>query len=272
MALVLTQQAETAIPIEVPGITPDQLKESSTTQIAKLPIWHGRNKLDLAELFQISGSMDDSLTMVWEGNLRPVHRIGLGMSDGKMIVEADAGRHVGSQMSGGEITIKGNASDYLGVEMTGGRIRVSGNAGDLVGGHYPGSKIGMNRGTILIAGDVGKGAGQSMRRGTIAIGGTAGELAGWNIRAGTILVFGKCGAHVGTGMIRGTIVLAGGQEQPLLPTFRTGGCYPVPILKLLQTWLTEQKFHGDLSVLQSAYRQFDGDLLAGGRGEVFVRD
>jgi len=271
MALVLTQQVETTIPIEVQGITPDRLQGKSSQQIAQLPIWHGRKKLDLGELFQISGTLDDSMKLIWDGNLRPVHWIGSGMSSGKIQIESDAGRHVGSQMSGGEISVKGDVSDFLGVEMTGGQIRVAGNAGDLVGGNNPGSKFGMNRGSILIDGDAGNGAGQSMRRGTIAIGGTAGELTGWNMLAGTILVFGTCGPNAGAGMTRGTIVLGGGQNQPQLPTFRPGGFYPVPVLNMMSKWLKQQGFRFDATILESPFQEFDGDLLYGGRGEVFVR-
>jgi formylmethanofuran dehydrogenase subunit C len=271
MTLVLTQQAETTIPIEVQGITPDRLQGNSPEQIARLPIWHGRRKLELGELFQIDGSMDDSMTIIWEGNLRPVHWIGSGLACGKIQIQSDAGRHIGSQMSGGEIFVNGDVSDFLGVEMTGGKIRIAGNAGDWVGGNYPGSKTGMNRGSILVDGDAGKGAGQAMRRGTIAIGGKVGELVGWNMLAGTILVFGDCGANPGAGMTRGTIVLGGGRNGALLPTFRQGGIYPVPILTILSRWLQQQDFRFDSTVLQSRFQQFDGDLLCGGRGEVFVR-
>lgn len=271
MTLVLTQQVETTIPIEVQGITPDRFKDNSNEEIAKLPIWHGRKKLELGEIFKVSGKPTESMTMVWEGNLRPVHWIGSGMCDGSIQVESEAGRHVGSQMSGGTIMVKGDVSDFLGVEMTGGQIRVAGNAGDLVGGNYPGSTFGMNRGSILVDGDVGKGAGQSMRRGTIAIGGNAGALVGWNMLAGTILVFGNSGPDVGAGMTRGTIVLGGGQSHPLLPTFRQGGSYPVPILTMMSKWLTRQGFDFNETMLESDFHQFDGDLLSGGRGEVFVR-
>lgn len=111
-----------------------------------------------------------------------------------------------------------------------------------------------------------------MRRGTIVIGGEAGELAGWNMLAGTILVFGSCGANVGAGMKRGTIVLGTSNNEPLLPTFRPGGCYSVPVLRLMSSWLKQQGYGFDESILQSPQQEFNGDLLCGGRGEVFVRN
>ena len=65
MTLVLTQQVETTIPIEVQGITPDRFKDNSNEEIAKLPIWHGRKKLELGEIFKVSGKPTESMTMVW---------------------------------------------------------------------------------------------------------------------------------------------------------------------------------------------------------------
>lgn len=271
MALVLTQQAETTLPIEVHGVTPERLAGLTNKQISELPVWHGRQQIPLGEIFQVAGAIDDSLTLVWRGNLTPVHGIGAGMNRGTIRIESDTGRHVGSQMSGGRIFAKGDVSDFLGAEMTGGQIRVTGNAGDLVGGNFPGSKQGMNRGTILIDGDAGKGVGQAMRRGTIAIGGSAGELVGWDMRAGTIMVFGSCGANLGAGMVRGTIVIGEPGTNSLLPTFRLGGRYRVPILVMISNWLSQQAFEFDSTILESALQQYDGDQLCGGRGEVFVR-
>lgn len=271
MALVLNQQVETTIPIEVAGITPDRLAGKSVSDIEKLQIWHGRMKLDLAELFQVSGSVDDSNSILFEGNVCPVNSIGAGMKSGTIRIESDAGSRMGCQMSGGEIICEGSVSDCLGVEMAGGTIRVSGNAGDLVGGHLPGSKIGINRGSILIKGNAGKGTGQGMRRGTIVIGGNAGELLGWNMRAGTIVVFGQCGLNVGAEMTRGTIVLAGGYELNLLPTFTRGGTFPVPVMSLMANWLRDQQFSFEDQTLTSPLKMYHGDRLKGGRGEVFVR-
>jgi formylmethanofuran dehydrogenase subunit C len=269
MALVLNQQVETTIPIEAEGITPDQLLGKSTSLIEKLPLWHGRHRLELAQLFRVSGSWDGPPTIVFEGNLNSVNGIGAGMKSGTIRIESNTGSRVGSQMSGGEIIAR-DVSDFLGVEMTGGIIHVTGNAGDCVGGQLPGSKFGMNRGSILVRGNVGKGAGQGMRRGTIVIGGDAGELLGWNMLAGTIVVFGHCGPYVGAEMTRGSIILAGGYPRPLLPTFAIGGRFPVPVLSMLAKWLRDHKFPLDDQSLTKPFQIFHGDGLKGGRGELFV--
>ena len=75
--------------------------------------------------------------------------------------------------------------------MHGGLIHVAGSAGHLIGSAYRGSKRGMTDGTILIGGDVGSEIGAAMRRGTLAVGGSCGDAAGFSMIAGTILVFGE---------------------------------------------------------------------------------
>ena len=269
MPLVLRQQAETKLPIEVAGIVPNKLLGKTDDEIKAMPILLGRELIKLSDQFGVSGSLVDDQTIVFEGNLRSVHRIGERMECGEIQIKSAAGRHVGSQMSGGYVRVNGDVSDFCGVEMTGGTISVAGDAGDLVGGHYPGSKFGMNRGEILIAGSAGKGVGQAMRRGTIVIGGSVDELAGWNMLAGTIIVFGTVGKHVGAGMKRGTIVLADTAMPELLPTFRLGPEGQRPILKMLSIWLGQNYPAFRNAELQHEYTQIHGDLLAGGRGEIF---
>ena len=271
MALVVCQQVETKIPIEVIGVTPEALAGKSNQQISKILIRHGRHEVELGQLFRVSGSLGDSMTLVFDGLLDAVHWIGAGQQGGAIQIQSAAGRHVGSQMSGGRIACNSNVSDYLGIEMTGGSITVAGDAGDCAGGHYPGSKFGMNRGSILISGNAGKGLGQAMRRGTIAVAGNTGELAGWNMLAGTIIVLGNCDKHVGAGMKRGMIAVAGTRAPELLPTFNQGGRYRVPILSMLADWLKQQEFNHDVSSLKSEFQEFNGDTLNGGRGELLIR-
>jgi formylmethanofuran dehydrogenase subunit C len=271
MALVLTQQVETNIPIEVDGITPKKLAALSDHEIAKRLIYHGRNEIELGELFQISGSLSDDLAITFQGELHSVHGIGTGMTDGTIRIESTAGRRVGSQMTGGTIKATSSVGDFCGIEMKGGSISVDGDAGDMLGGHYPGSKFGMNRGEIIVKGSAGSGVGQGMRRGTIVVGGNCGELAGWNMLAGTIMVFGECGKYPGAEMKRGTIVLMGEPDPELLPTFVGGGTNQVPILSMLKHWLSTRSEHFSADCLTEPFEMFHGDMLQGGRGELFVR-
>ena len=122
------------VPVEVEGITPNVVREKSLADIEQMDIFHGNQKLPLAEMFDVTGDSSDG-QLNWEGELSGVHWIGAKMSDGVIRVSGNAGRHVGSEMSGGEIHVAGDASDWVGGEMFGDLIHVRGRAGHLALGH-----------------------------------------------------------------------------------------------------------------------------------------
>jgi formylmethanofuran dehydrogenase subunit C len=270
MSLNLRYHAKSSVPVEIEGVIPDSVRAKSLTQIEKLEIQHGNEKLSLAELFNVAGDPSDG-RINFEGELTGVHNIGHGMSAGAIHVHGDAGRHVGGQMTGGRIEIDGNAGDWLGAEMRGGLIHVSGNAGDLVGAAYRGSKKGMTDGTILICGDVGSQVGTLLRRGTLVVGGSCGDAPGFNMIAGSIIIFGSCGSRPGAGMRRGTIALFGPQPSRLLPTFRSAGRFRPLFLSLLFRELDRLGFPVDHGLLGNELLLAHGDLVALGKGEVWMR-
>lgn len=276
MLVELEKMANTDLAIEVDGIVPDCLEGLNPDEIARLPVWIGRDKLDLGTVFQIEITAQPQVSEVnqtkirWTGDLRNVHWIGAGMSHGEIEIESSAGHHVGYQMMGGKIRVLGSVADYAGLEMQGGLIQIDGDAGDHLGGCHSGSRSGMKRGEIIVSGNAGSGVGQRMRRGLIAISGKVGRLCGWNMLAGTILVIGKCGSECGSGMVRGTIIQGSEKNDPLLPTFSRGGQITTPIFALLADRLKALHFATE-ALEQPNYRQFHGDHLSGGRGEVFVR-
>jgi formylmethanofuran dehydrogenase subunit C len=270
MSLTLRFHAKTSIPVEIEGIVPDRIHAKSLDEIEKLAIYHGNQKLDLAELFNISGDPTDGRIEV-EGELAGVHCIGYGMSRGEIHVHGNAGRHLGGEMSGGRIKVDGNAGDFAGCEMLGGLIHVAGSAGHQIGAAYPGSKKGMTDGTILVGGNVGSEVGASMRRGTLVVGGSSGDAVGFNMIAGSILVFGSCGARPGAGMRRGTIGLFGSTPAKLLPTFRAAGRFRPLFLRLLFRELAHLGFRVDQELLASEMLLSHGDLIALGKGEVWTR-
>ena len=59
MALTLRYNADTSVPVEVEGITPDRLRNKSLAEIERLEILHGNRKVPLAELFTVSGDPAD---------------------------------------------------------------------------------------------------------------------------------------------------------------------------------------------------------------------
>jgi len=270
MSLTLTYHANTTVPVELDGIAPDRLHVKTLSEIERLPIYHGNQQIPLAELFDISGDPSDERIDL-EGDLSGVHRIGCVMKSGVVHVHGNAGRHVGGEMNGGRIVVEGDAGDCAGAEMHGGLIEIKGNAGHRVGAAYPGSKKGMTDGTILIHGNIGSEAGGTMRRGTLAVCGSCGDGVGFDMIAGSILVFGQCGTRPGAGMRRGTLGLFGTQPANLLPTFQRAGQFQPLFLRLLFAELARLSFpiHGDL--LESKLALFHGDLVALGKGEVWMR-
>jgi formylmethanofuran dehydrogenase subunit C len=270
MPLHLTLRAKTTIPLEVEGIVPDLLRDKSLAEIEQLEIFEGNVKSRLGDFFTVRGDPTDEIHE-WHGDLSGVHWLGTRLQSGKILVEGSVGRHLGSEMRGGEIHVLGDASDWVGGEMHGGLIHVRGKAGHLIGAAYRGSARGMTKGTILIGGDAGNEIGHSMRRGLIAIGGNIGDLAGINMLAGSILLFGDSGIRHGAGMKRGTIAFLGGKAPPILPTFRRACRFQPTALTLLYRHLRRLDFAFDDSLLTSHCDLYNGDFLAGGRGELLIR-
>jgi formylmethanofuran dehydrogenase subunit C len=270
MSLLLTYRAITAVPVEVEGILPDRLRDHSLAEIERVKIFHGNRQVPLAELFAVSGDPSDG-RIEFVGDLSGVHYIGHSMANGEIDVDGNAGRHVGALMTGGRITVRGNVSDWAGAEMHGGAIHVAGSAGHLVGAAYRGSKKGMTDGTITIGGNAGDEIGAAMRRGTVVVVGSCGNAAGFAMIAGTILVFGGSGTRIGAGMKRGTIGLLGTRPVAMLPTFRRAGRFRPLFLRLLFAELARMALPFDQSLKDSELELYHGDLLALGKGEIWMR-
>ncbi|MCA9214881.1 MAG: formylmethanofuran dehydrogenase subunit C [Planctomycetales bacterium] len=269
MSLTIRFTADTHVPVEVEGIVPDVVRDMSIDDIRSIQAFHGNEKIKFGDFFDVDGDPTDGV-MDWHGDLKGVHWIGAKMKTGRIHVHGCCGRHLGSEMSGGEIHVDGDAGDWVGAELHGGLIHVKGNAGHLVGAAYRGSARGMTSGTILVGGNVGNELGHTMRRGLIAVAGNAGDLVGFNMLAGTILVFGDSGIRHGAGMRRGTIGLFGACDRDPLPSFSPGCDFKPPALNLIFRHLDELGFQTDPVFRSCSYRIFHGDLIEGGRGEIFI--
>jgi formylmethanofuran dehydrogenase subunit C len=269
MAIELEFIGQSTVPVEVEGVIPSVVGAKPLDAIRRLMVYQGNREVPLGELFRVSGDGSDG-QIVWSGNLSGVHWIGAKMDAGKITIHGDAGRHIGSEMTAGQIVVRGNAGDWVGAEMHGGLIEVKGHAGHLVGAAYRGSPQGMTGGAVLVHGDVGNEIGHSMRRGLIAIGGASGDLIGLNMRAGTILAWGQPGIRHGAGMKRGTLVFLHSTPPLMLPTFRHAcGCRPL-IFALLGRKLCDWGFPRSELLTQQEYDLHHGDMLEGGRGELFT--
>ncbi|MFM9059354.1 MAG: formylmethanofuran dehydrogenase subunit C [Planctomycetaceae bacterium] len=269
MPLVLVPRRDPAGPlsIELDGIVPDRVAGLSAAEVARLPIRADACPLPLGEVFDVTGAGDDG-RIECRGDFSRVHRVGAGMASGRMLVRGPAGRHAGARMTGGTLVIEGDAGDWLAAEMSGGEVRVAGAAGDNLAGARPGSDAGLRGGVVLVAGGAGDLAAARMRRGLVAIGGRCGVAAGFEMRAGTLVVAGGCGPQPGLGMRRGTIVAPGGVSA-LPATFARGCRWSPPLLPLLLRRLVRAGFAPAPAAPAGPWRQWHGDLLAGGRGELF---
>lgn len=270
MALRLTCRVPTSVPVEVEGLTPDWACTKSLAEIERFDIFDGNRKVPLAEMFSVSGDASDKRFDV-DGELAGVHWLGAHMQSGEMHIHGPAGRHIGSAMTGGEIRVEGDVGGWVGAEMAGGLIHVHGSAGHLVGAAYRGARTGMTGGTILIDGDAGNEIGHTMRRGLIAIGGAAGDMLAFNMLAGTVLVLGECGIRPGAGMRRGTLCLMHPRPPQLLPTFRYGSKSRPIVIRMLLRQLRERGFGVSDSLDAADMDLYHGDLVALGKGEVFLR-
>lgn len=273
MPLVLEPAAPDALSIDFAGIVPDRLADRSTAEIARLEIHADGQPVELGGLFRVHGDCGDG-RIECHGDFSRVHRLAAAMVAGEMSVRGSVGRHAGAGMRGGRLSVSGDAGDWLAAEMTGGTIRIGGRTGDNAAAALPGCETGMRGGLVIVAGDAGCLAGARMRRGLLAIGGDCGDGAAFELRAGTVLVAGATGPRAGLGMRRGSLI-AGGLQPAVPPTFRRGAAWAPTFLQLLARRLQEAGFlpggRDCRSFLGGIWQQWHGDLLAGGRGEIFHR-
>ena len=273
MPLRLTLRNDFTVPIEVETVRLADVRGQTPKQILAITVLHGNVREPFGTFFDADGSAKDDNTLVWVGDCHRVKRIAVGLDQGTIRVEGDAGMHLGAEMTGGDVIVDGNATDWVGAEMHGGRIHVHGNVGHLPGAVYRGGHLGMTGGEILIDGNAGNEIGHSMRRGLIAVGGRIGDLSGVNLIAGTIVVGGEPGIRHGAGMKRGTIVFLDPASPPdMLPTFRHAGhCQPT-FLRLYLKHLKDLGWPVPDGSLDANYQRHIGDFLELGKGELLIRN
>ncbi|AEA47124.1 formylmethanofuran dehydrogenase subunit C [Archaeoglobus veneficus] len=188
--------------IEVDALLPEKLSGMNAREIENVKIQYGKLLVDAGEFFDIEGKVNG--TLVFEGDLTRVKRIGFGMREGEIIVKGNAGMYVGAFMRGGRIVIEGNAGRFAAIGMIGGEVVVKGDCGDYAGAAYRGS-TGMAGGRLIIEGRCGDEAGANMCGGELIVGREAGAFLGAGMTGGVIRA--KTGRRVGAGMINGQIFL-----------------------------------------------------------------
>src|SRR5262245_44760196 len=262
----VTLKEQPAVPLEAEVLSPDRLAGLRHDAVRALPVFLGKRRLRLDELFDVEGDGSDDVEL--RGDLTRVKWIGRGMTGGKTRIAGNAGIHIGAHRKGGRIEVTGNASDWVGGEMTGGFIHIRGNAGGQVGAAYRGSPSGMNRGTILIEGSAGIEVGMRMKRGIIAVRGPVRDFAGLQMKGGSLFLLGGAELRTGAWMARGTIVCL--KPIRLLPTFSYACDYQPPFMTMYSKHLHGLGFAIPYAARQGIYRRYNGDAAVPGKGEILV--
>ena len=276
MPLVLTPRTSATsgpLAVDIAGVLPVRLAGLAADAIRRLEVLADGRPCPLGDLFTVAGAADDR-AIECAGDFSRVHRLAAGMQDGTVTVRGSVGRHAGAGMAGGRLVIEGDAGDWLAAGMTGGEVLVEGDAGDGVAAALLGDEIGMNGGVVAVNGAAGCLAAARMRRGLVGIGGGCGEAAAFEVRAGTVVVAGPVGRRSGSGMRRGSLVaLSSVPEVPA--TFCRGAAWSPTVLPLLAARLARAGFRATRGLAPDAFggvwQHWHGDLLSGGRGEIFHR-
>ena len=221
--IILTPKEVFKVLIDAEAISPDKFAGKTIEQIKSLRVYEGGKRKTLSELFNVEGDVGVSpqeITIIINGDVGKVSRIGELMSAGKILINGNVGHYLGFRMKGGNIEVKGNVRMWLGAEMVGGQIEVYGSAQDYVGACLIGKrgKKGMKSGTIIIHGNAGSEIGFNMGGGTVIVDGDAGALPGIGMMGGTILIKGGCLGKAGARMTGGRIIICG-DAGDILPSF-----------------------------------------------------
>lgn len=270
MPLVITPRPAAGPPplsIDLAGVLPDRVAGRGVADVAGLVISADGRPCRLGDLFEVGGTTTDGI-LECRGDFSRMHRVAAGLASGIVRVVGDVGRHAGEGMRGGRLEVGGSAGDWLAAEIAGGEVVVAGDAGHNVAAALPGSPLGGTGGLVIVGGSAGDLAAARLRRGVVAVAGGCGAGAGFEMRAGSLVVGGTLGSQPGLGMRRGSVIALGHQPTPPA-TFRRGAAWRPAFLPLLARWLADAGFTPAATAVRvNAWRQWHGDSLAGGRGEL----
>ena len=254
--IVLTPLKKFTYPVYAECINPEVFQGKELAEIAALSLYEGNKQKQLSDLFKVEETPAETPNITINGDVSEVRRIGMGMKTGEIIINGDAGMHLGEKMVGGKITVNGNAGQWAGSVMKKGIIEIHGNAGDYLASPYRGVSEGMKGGKIVVDGNVGSDSGAYVRGGLIKIKGNAGPFLGFHMSNGTIHVEKNAGPRLGANMVGGKIVV-GGLAEDMMPTFT------------VDTSKAKVKID-DTESAQGPFYVFLGDLAENGTGKLFV--
>jgi len=243
-------------PIMAACINPDLFESKSVAEIAELPVYEGNRRKKLRDLFKIQEAATEDPTITINGDVSKVKRVGMGMTKGEIVINGNAGMHLGEKMSGGKIIVNGNAEGWAGSAMKGGLIEIHGDASDYLASPYRGTDVGMRGGEIVVDGKVGSDSACYMKGGVIKIKGGAGPFLGYHMIKGTVYVEKECKNRVGA-LMTGVKIIVNAHLEEVMPTFT------VDEIKGKVKIDDNEKASGPFYV-------FSGDMSEHGKGKLYV--
>ena len=254
--IILIPLRKFQFPVMAECINPSVFQGKTVAEIAALNVWEGNKQKCLGDLFRIEEDKTESPNIRIDGDASEVRRIGLGMKEGEIAVNGNAGMHLGEKMTGGKITVNGDVAGWVGSQMKAGFIEIQGNASDYLASPYRGSDTGMRGGKIIVHGNVGSDSAVFMKGGIIKIYGNAGPFLGFRMRDGVIHVQKNAGPRLGASMLGGKIIVSGVLDD-MMPTFTIDSVKPK--VKVDETESVSGPFY-----------VFLGDLADKGTGKLFI--
>jgi formylmethanofuran dehydrogenase subunit C len=254
--IVLTPLKKFQFPVYAECINPDVFQGKDTAEIAELSVYEGNKQKKLSDLFKIEEDGAETPTITINGDVGEVRRIGMGMKNGEILINGNAGMHLGEKMKGGKITVNGDVGGWAGGAMKNGLIEIHGNAGDYLASPYRGNSDGMRGGKIIVDGNVGSDSGCYMHGGLIKIKGSTGQFLGFHMYDGVIKVEKNAATRIGANMTGGKIVVSGLLEE-VMPTFTIDNVKPKVKID-------------DTETAAGPFYVFLGDLAEKGTGKLFV--
>src|SRR5215831_15188886 len=104
---VLTLKERPHVPLEAEALTPDVIAGLGHDTVRALPVVLGKRQCRLDDFFNVEGPGSEELEI--RGDVGRVKWIGRGMTRGRIVIEGDAGMHLGAYMKGGTIEVTGSA-------------------------------------------------------------------------------------------------------------------------------------------------------------------
>lgn len=255
---VLTPRGAFDARVDLTGVLP------GASDLERLSIGYGFRRVALGELFSVSGSGAERLTIA--GGSPLLDRVAAGLTSGELVVDGDVGAELAKGATGGSVVVNGSAGAYAASELAGAHVTISGDVGERLGAAGDGARRGLSSGTVVVGGSAGLRAGERQRGGVIVVKGDVAEGAATDLIAGTFAVGGALRGLAGRGMKRGTLLLR--SAEGLSSGFADAGEHDLVMLRVLvrRSEALAELFGEGLT----RARRFAGDLNVAGKGEALI--